>query len=72
MEMALRIGDAFFALFWLWLLIRSLTHNRIGGNGGFKYGRAEKPGTYWFGIFIVFAMVMHFGSLAIIGWKFSS
>jgi len=72
MEIQLRIGDAFFALFWAWMLIRSLAGGRIGGNGGFKFGRAEKPVTYWFGVLIIASMVMHFGLLASIGWKFNS
>ena len=68
-EASLRIVDALLALFWTLMLVRSIAGGRIGGNGGFKYGRAEKPGTYWFGMFIMALMVLHFTELAIVGQR---
>lgn len=67
--MALRIIDALLALFWLWLLIRSLLAARIGGRHGFRRSRRERPRQYWFGVFILALMVVHFGGLAIVGQK---
>ena len=66
-EMALRISDTLLALFWGWLLLRSLAAGRLGGAGGFQSSRAERPGLYWLGIFMLALMVLHFGGLAWVG-----
>ncbi|MCE7798868.1 hypothetical protein LWE61_20265 [Sphingobium sufflavum] len=63
----LRIADILLALFWTWILIQSLRWGRIGGGNGYQSTRSERPGLYWFGIFIMFLMVLHFGGLAIVG-----
>lgn len=68
--MVLRIVDALLALFWLWLLIRSLLAARLGGRNGYRRSRRERPRQYWLGIFILALMALHFGVLAIVGRKF--
>ena len=65
----LRIADTLLALFWSWALIASLIAGRIGGRSGFQSTRKEKPGQYWFLIFILALMVLHFTGLAIVGQK---
>ncbi|MCB2078397.1 MAG: hypothetical protein KDE55_11945 [Novosphingobium sp.] len=64
---ALRVIDAAIALFWLWILVKSLLARRIGGPRGFKASRLERPGQYWFAIGVFVLMVIHFAGLAIMG-----
>jgi len=68
-ELVLRISDTALALFWGWLLLTSLTAGRLCGPSGFQATRGRRPGQYWFGIFILALMVLHFGGLAWIGQK---
>ena len=65
----LRVADTVLALFWMWGLVVSIRARRIGGHNGFQSSRAERPGQYWFLIFILALMVLHFGGLAIVGQK---
>jgi hypothetical protein len=68
--LALRIADSVLALFWLWILLQSLLSARLAGRDGFRRNRSERPRQYWFGIFVLALMVVHFGGLAIVGQKF--
>ena len=63
----LRIADAILAVFWIWVLLLSIRSRRIGGQAGFKFSLAERPGQYWFALFIIGLMALHFGGLAIVG-----
>lgn len=68
-EFAVRLADVLLALLFGWLLIVTLAAGRIGGRGGYRANRAERPGQYWFGVFLFALMVLHFGGLAWIGQK---
>jgi hypothetical protein len=70
-ELALRISDTILALFWAWLLLISLRVGRLGGESGLQTSRQERPGAYWFGIFIIVLMLIHFAGLAWVGQKVS-
>ena len=63
----LRIADTLLALFWLWVLVRSLAAGRIGGARGFMASRAQRPGQFWGWIALLALMVLHFGGLAYTG-----
>ncbi len=65
----LRIADSLLAVFWIWALVVTVKAGRIGGDSGFKNSRTERPGQYWFLVFIMALMVLHFGGLAIVGNK---
>lgn len=69
-EIFLRVSDSLLAAFWLWVLVKSLSSGRIGGRGAFQYNRQQRPGQYWFLIFIFALMVLHFGGLAWVGQTF--
>ena len=70
-ELILRLSDTLLALFWGWLLIASLRAGRLGGSGGYQTNRRNRPGQFWFGVFILALMVVHFGGLAYVGQKLS-
>lgn len=65
----LRIIDAALALFWLGMLVQSLRAGRLGGFNGYRRKRHQRPRQYWFGIFVLGLMVVHFAGLAIAGQK---
>ena len=68
-SLPLRIADTLIALFWAWVLIRSLMSGFIGGQSHLRPTRQHRPGQYWFLIFIFALMVVHFGGLAIVGQR---
>jgi hypothetical protein len=68
-EQFLRAVDAAIALWWAWVLLRSLLAGRIGGDKGFKSHRGQRPGQYWLWVAILALMVLHFGGLAYVGQK---
>ena len=43
-EASQRAADAALALWWAWVLLRSLLAGRIGGEKGFKSHRGQRPG----------------------------
>lgn len=65
----LRVADTLLAAFWLFMLTVTLLTGRIGGRRGYMASRAERPGQYWFAVFILALMVLHFGGLAVVGQK---
>ena len=65
----LRAADVALALWWAWVLLRSLLAGRIGGDKGFKSHRGQRPGQFWLWIFILALMVVHFAGLAYFGHK---
>jgi hypothetical protein len=71
-ELLVRISDVLLAILFAWLLGSSLSAGRLCGKRGFQSNRAERPGLYWFGIFLLALMVLHFGGLAWVGQKLGS
>jgi hypothetical protein len=65
----LRLSDILLTVFWIWGLVESIRAGRIGGRNGFRSSKAERPGQYWFLIFVLALMVLHFGGLAAVGHK---
>jgi len=63
----LRIADTIIAFFWIGALVVSFMAGRIGGADGFQSSMAERPGQFWFFIFVQALMVLHFAGLAIVG-----
>jgi hypothetical protein len=68
-EHVLRAIDAAIALWWAWVLLRSLLTGRIGGDKGFKSHRGQRPGQFWLWVFMLALMVLHFGALAYLGQR---
>ena len=68
-EKLARIADVILALWWGWVLLRSLAAGRIGGEKGFKANRIQRPWHYVFWIFVLALMVVHFAGLAYVGQR---
>ena len=68
-ELALRISDALLALLWLLALIHTLRSGHLGPAGNHIPARRSRPLLYWFWVFILGLMALHFGGLAWVGQK---
>lgn len=66
-DMILRIADGVLALFWAFVLLRTLSTGHIGFRDRQERTRRSRPLAYWFMVFIFALMVVHFGGLALVG-----
>lgn len=63
----LRVADTVLAIFWMYSLVISVRAGRIGGEYGFRASQSERPWQFFFYIFLLGLMALHFGGLAIVG-----
>lgn len=68
-ELVLRVIDGLLALFWIWALARTLGRGNAFGDVGTPLLKMRRPLFFWFLIFVMSLMVVHFVGLTWVGQK---
>lgn len=68
-ELALRISDTLLAILWLAALVHTVRTGHLGPRGNHIPARRSRPLLYFFWVFILALMVVHFAGLAWVGQK---